>query len=69
LYPPPGVSKAGPSGVGSLLTNLVQQARRLADRTAFFLTGQCVEIGETEDLFNGKVKDDRTSDYIQGRFG
>jgi len=52
-----------------LVTNLVQQARRLADRTAFFLTGQCVEIGETEDLFSGKVKDERTSDYIEGRFG
>jgi phosphate transport system ATP-binding protein len=52
-----------------LVTNLVQQARRLADRTAFFLSGQCVEIGETEDLFSGKVKDERTSDYIEGRFG
>ena len=52
-----------------LVTNLVQQARRLADRTAFFLNGQCVEIGETEDLFTGKVKDERTSDYIEGRFG
>ena len=52
-----------------LVTNLVQQARRLADRTAFFLSGQCVEIGETEDLFTGKVKDERTSDYIEGRFG
>ena len=52
-----------------LVTNLVQQARRLADRTAFFLSGQCVEIGDTEDLFTGKVKDERTSDYIAGRFG
>jgi phosphate transport system ATP-binding protein len=52
-----------------LVTNLVQQARRLADRTAFFLSGHCVEIGETEDLFSGKVKDERTSDYIEGRFG
>ena len=52
-----------------LVTNLVQQARRLADRTAFFLSGHCVEIGETEDLFTGKVKDERTTDYIQGRFG
>ena len=52
-----------------LVTNLVQQARRLADRTAFFLSGQCVEIGETEALFIGKVKDERTSDYIKGRFG
>ena len=52
-----------------LVTNLVQQARRLADRTAFFLEGHCVEIGETEDLFTGKVKDQRTTDYIEGRFG
>ena len=52
-----------------LVTNLVQQARRLADRTAFFLSGQCVEIGKTENLFTGKVKDERTSDYIAGRFG
>ena len=52
-----------------LVTNLVQQARRLADRTAFFLEGQCVEIGQTEDLFNGQVKDQRTTDYIEGRFG
>jgi phosphate transport system ATP-binding protein len=52
-----------------LVTNLVQQARRLADRTAFFLEGECVEIGDTEDLFDGKVKDQRTTDYIEGRFG
>ena len=52
-----------------LVTNLVQQARRLASRTAFFLNGECVEIGETEDLFTGKVKDPRTRDYIEGRFG
>ncbi|TNF89428.1 MAG: phosphate ABC transporter ATP-binding protein [Gammaproteobacteria bacterium] len=52
-----------------LVTNLVQQARRLADRTAFFLEGQCVEIGDTEELFSGQVKDSRTTDYIEGRFG
>jgi len=52
-----------------LVTNLVQQARRLADRTAFFLEGSCVEIGETEDLFTGKVIDQRTQDYVEGRFG
>ena len=52
-----------------LVTNLVQQARRLADRTAFFLEGQCVDVGVTEDLFNGKVSDPRTQDYIEGRFG
>lgn len=52
-----------------LVTNLVQQARRLADRTAFFLDGECVELGETEALFTGDVRDSRTTDYIEGRFG
>ena len=52
-----------------LVTNLVQQARRLASRTAFFLNGECVEIGNTEDLFTGEVKDARTRDYVEGRFG
>jgi phosphate transport system ATP-binding protein len=52
-----------------LVTNLVQQARRLADRTAFFLDGSCVEIGDTEALFEGAVQDPRTRDYIEGKFG
>lgn len=52
-----------------LVTNLVQQARRLADRTAFFLTGSVVETGVTEDLFTGAAKDPRTTGYIEGRFG
>lgn len=52
-----------------LVTNLVQQARRLAARTAFFLGGRCVEIAATEDLFNGGAKDQRTIDYLEGRFG
>ncbi|MBT8137878.1 MAG: phosphate ABC transporter ATP-binding protein [Gammaproteobacteria bacterium] len=52
-----------------LVTNLVQQARRLADRTAFFLEGRCVEIGDTENLFTGAVQDQRTRDYVEGRFG
>ena len=52
-----------------LVTNLVQQARRLADRTAFFLDGECVEIGVTEDLFTGSVRDPRTRDYVAGKFG
>jgi phosphate transport system ATP-binding protein len=52
-----------------LVTNLVQQARRLANRTAFFLGGRCVEIGNTEELFTGAVKDQRTRDYVEGRFG
>jgi phosphate transport system ATP-binding protein len=52
-----------------LVTNLIQQAQRLADRTAFFLTGECVEIGDTDAMFSGGVRDDRTRDYLGGRFG
>jgi phosphate transport system ATP-binding protein len=52
-----------------LVTNLVQQANRLADRTAFFLDGSCVEISDTQSLFSGGAKDQRTTDYIEGRFG
>ncbi len=52
-----------------LVTNLVQQARRLADRTAFFLMGECVEVAETEQLFTGEVADERTRAYVEGRFG
>ena len=52
-----------------LVTNLTQQARRLADRTAFFLDGACVEVGDTENLFTRQVKDERTSAYVEGRFG
>ena len=52
-----------------LVTNLVQQARRLADRTAFFLNSECVEIRVTGDLFTGEVWDQRTRDYVEGRFG
>jgi phosphate transport system ATP-binding protein len=52
-----------------LVTNLVQQARRLANRTAFFLAGRCVEIAATEEMFNGGAKDQRTRDYLEGRYG
>ncbi len=52
-----------------LVTNLVQQARRLAKRTAFFHDGACVEVNDTEAMFTGTVKDQRTRDYVEGRFG
>ena len=52
-----------------LVTNLTQQAQRLADRTAFFLEGQVVEVGETKGMFKGQTKDPRTTHYIEGRFG
>ena len=38
-------------------------------RTAFFLGSRCVEIAATEDLFTGTVKDQRTRDYVEGRYG
>ncbi len=52
-----------------LVTNLVQQARRLADRTAFFLQGELVVVAPTEDLFTRQCADQRTQDYVEGRFG
>lgn len=52
-----------------LVTNLIQQAERLADRTAFFLMGECVEIAETDALFDGGHTDERTAKYLGGHFG
>ena len=52
-----------------MVTNLVQQARRLAQRTAFFLNGELVEVGDTEDFFTGEVRDKRTREYVEGKFG
>ena len=52
-----------------MVTNLVQQARRLAERTAFFLNGVLVEVGETEEFFTGTVADTRTREYVEGKFG
>ena len=52
-----------------MVTNLTQQARRVADRTAFFLMGELVEMNDTDALFNGGAKDPRTKDYLEGRFG
>lgn len=51
-----------------LVTNLVQQARRLADRTAFFLMGECVTVAATEALF-GPHAEERARAYVEGRFG
>jgi phosphate transport system ATP-binding protein len=52
-----------------LVTNLTQQARRLADRTMFLCNGEIVEIDRTDVLFSGKPKSKRTQDYIDGVFG
>ncbi|MDP4177105.1 MAG: phosphate ABC transporter ATP-binding protein PstB [Bacillota bacterium] len=51
-----------------IVTHNMQQAGRIADVTAFFLTGEVVEFGKTEDIFS-KPRDKRTEDYITGRFG
>ena len=51
-----------------IVTHNMQQAARISDRTAFFLSGELVEFGETERLFS-IPKDPRTEDYITGRFG
>ena len=51
-----------------IVTHNMQQATRISDRTAFFLLGELIECGETENLFS-VPKDKRTEDYITGRFG
>lgn len=51
-----------------IVTHNMQQAGRIADKTAFFLSGEVVEYGDTSDIFY-KPKDKRTEDYITGRFG
>ncbi len=51
-----------------LVTNLLMQARRIADVTAFMMNGELVESAKTEDLFVF-ARDKRTNDYISGKFG
>lgn len=51
-----------------IVTHNMQQAVRVSDNTAFFLLGELVEFGNTEKLFS-QPQDQRTEDYITGRFG
>ena len=51
-----------------IVTHNMQQAARISDRTAFFLLGELVEYGDTEQIF-AQPRDKRTEDYITGRFG
>lgn len=51
-----------------MVTHNMQQASRVSDKTAFFLTGEVVEFGDTLTIFS-KPEDKRTEDYITGRFG
>ena len=51
-----------------MVTHNMQQAVRVSDYTAFFLLGELVEFGKTDDIFS-QPRDKRTEDYITGRFG
>ena len=51
-----------------MVTHNMQQAVRVADKTVFFLLGEIIESGETQQIFS-MPKDKRTEDYISGRFG
>ena len=51
-----------------IVTHNMQQAVRISDTTAFFLLGDLIEYGKTDQIFN-TPKDKRTEDYISGRFG
>jgi phosphate transport system ATP-binding protein len=51
-----------------IVTHNMQQAARVSDRTAFFLMGELIEVGRTQDIFTAP-KDKRTEAYITGRFG
>ena len=52
-----------------LVTNLTQQARRLADRTMFLWNGEIVELDTTEVMFSAEARDERTRGYVRGVFG
>ena len=51
-----------------IVTHNMQQALRIADKTAFFLVGEVVEMGQTQQIFSSP-QDKRTEDYVTGRFG
>jgi phosphate transport system ATP-binding protein len=52
-----------------LVTNLTQQARRLANRTMFLWNGEIIELDKNEVIFGDKPKDKRTYEYVMGIFG
>ncbi len=51
-----------------IVTHNMQQAARVADRTAFMLDGKLVEVGQTQEIFT-KPRDSRTEEYVTGKFG
>lgn len=51
-----------------IVTHNMQQASRISDKTAFFLTGDVIEYGDTQQIFNNP-REKKTEEYITGRFG
>jgi phosphate transport system ATP-binding protein len=51
-----------------IVTHNMQQAARVADRTAFMLDGALIEVGPTQEIFT-KPRDPRTEEYVTGKFG
>ena len=52
-----------------MVTNVINQAKRLGDRTAMMLHGKILDLDQNEKVFAGNVEDKRTKDYIEGLFG
>ena len=52
-----------------LVTNVIKQAKRLGDRTAMMLHGDILDLDINQNIFNGKIKNQKTQDYIEGIFG
>ncbi len=52
-----------------MVTNVINQAKRLGDRTAMMLHGEILDLDDNSKIFNGAIKDERTKHYIEGLFG
>jgi len=52
-----------------MVTNVINQAKRLGDRTAMMLHGEILDLDDNSKIFNGALKDERTKHYIEGLFG
>ncbi len=52
-----------------MVTNVINQAKRLGDRTAMMLHGEILDLDSNKNLFSGVIQDERTKNYIEGLFG
>ncbi len=52
-----------------MVTNVINQAKRLGDRTAMMLHGEIIDLNTNDKIFSGEINDKRTKDYIEGVFG